>query len=73
MPVPSSFLPVDVRVVCATHQDLSGLIAEDAFREDLFYRISEITIVIPPLKDRTGDAHVLARLLLKRFADQQGR
>ncbi|AHK80261.1 Fis family transcriptional regulator [Ectothiorhodospira haloalkaliphila] len=66
-------IPVDVRVVCATHQDLSGLIAEDAFREDLFYRISEITIAIPPLKDRTGDAHVLARLLLKRFADQQGR
>ncbi|WP_040406135.1 PEP-CTERM-box response regulator transcription factor [Ectothiorhodospira sp. PHS-1] len=66
-------IPVDVRVVCATHQDLSTLIAEDRFREDLFYRISEITIHIPALKDRTGDAHLLARVLLERLAGKQGR
>ncbi|MBK1672853.1 PEP-CTERM-box response regulator transcription factor [Ectothiorhodospira shaposhnikovii] len=66
-------IPVDVRVVCATHQDLSTLIDEDRFREDLFYRISEITIHIPALKDRTGDAHLLARVLLERFAGKQGR
>ncbi|SFM25119.1 two-component system, NtrC family, response regulator [Ectothiorhodospira mobilis] len=66
-------IPVDVRVVCATHQDLSALIADGRFREDLFYRISEITIHIPPLKDRTGDAHLLARALLQRYARDQGR
>ena len=45
-------IDVDVRVVCATHQDLSEQIKDGAFREDLFYRISEITVDIPPLRDR---------------------
>jgi two-component system, NtrC family, response regulator len=66
-------IPVDVRVVCATHQDLQALIAENAFREDLFYRISEMTITIPPLRERSGDAHLLARVFLERFAREQGR
>ena len=47
-------IPVDIRVLCATHQDLLQLIVEGRFREDLYYRISEITVNIPPLRERNG-------------------
>ncbi len=60
-------IPVDVRVVCATHQDLKAHINQGSFREDLYYRISEVTIQIPPLQDREGDAVVLAKAFLDRF------
>ena len=53
-------IPVDVRIVCATHQNLKKLIEESRFREDLYYRLSEIVITIPPLRDRMGDAALLA-------------
>ena len=66
-------IAVDVRVVCATHQDLSRLIAEGRFREDLFYRISEISITIPPLRERDGDALLLAHAFLEKFAQQYGK
>ncbi len=66
-------IPVDVRVVCATHQDLAKLISEGRFREDLFYRVNEATVQVPPLRDRTGDAVVLARAFLQRFAAQHKR
>jgi two-component system, NtrC family, response regulator len=66
-------IPVDVRVVCATHQDLRGLIREGRFREDLFYRINEATINVPPLRERGDDAVVLARAFLARFAKQHQR
>lgn len=66
-------IAVDVRVVCATHQDLSRLISEGRFREDLFYRISEITIAIPPLRAREGDALLLAHAFLEKFAQQYGK
>lgn len=66
-------IPVDVRIICATHQDLSTHITDGRFREDLFYRISEITITIPPLKDREGDALVLARSFLNRFVKELSR
>lgn len=66
-------IPVDVRVVCATHRDLPDLIASGEFREDLYYRINEATIQVPPLKDRQGDAVLLARALLERFAQQLKR
>ena len=65
-------IPVDVRVVCATHQNLENMIAEGHFREDLFYRISEIAIDIPALKDRTGDAVLLAKAFLKKYAKANG-
>lgn len=58
-------IPVDVRIVCATHQDLQTLIANGLFREDLFYRISELVIEIPRLKDREGDVLLLAKSFLK--------
>ncbi|MBR9912423.1 MAG: PEP-CTERM-box response regulator transcription factor [Gammaproteobacteria bacterium] len=66
-------IPVDVRIICATHQDLSTYITDGRFREDLFYRISDITINIPPLKDREGDALVLARAFLNRFSKENSR
>ncbi len=66
-------IPVDVRIVCATHQDLPRLIEEGRFREDLYYRISEITIQIPSLKEREEDLLVLARAFLERFNQEQGR
>ncbi len=61
-------IPVDVRVVCATNQDLQALIAAQKFREDLYYRISEVTLNLPPLRARPGDAVVLAQAALQRTA-----
>jgi len=58
-------IPVDVRVVCATHHDLKALIENDKFREDLYYRISEVAVRIPPLRDRDGDALLIARTMLE--------
>jgi len=66
-------IAVDVRVICATHQDLEALIRDGRFREDLYYRINEATIHVPPLRERMGDAVVLARAFLSRFAKQQQR
>jgi two-component system NtrC family response regulator len=66
-------IDVDVRVVCATHQDLSGLIAQGRFREDLYYRLAEIVVEIPPLRVRTGDAALLAHAMLDRFTQERRR
>ena len=68
-----SEIPVDVRVVCATHQDLKRLIEEGRFREDLYYRLAEIVIEIPPLRERPGDASLLAHAFVQRFAEENGR
>lgn len=66
-------IPVNVRVVCATHQDLPALIKAGRFREDLFYRISEIVVKIPPMRDREGDPTLLAHAFLQKFTKSQGR
>ncbi len=66
-------IPVDVRVVCATHQDLQQLIREQRFREDLYYRLAEIVVTIPPLRERVGDAVLLAHAFLARFAQENRR
>lgn len=66
-------IPVDVRIVCATHQNLSALITEGRFREDLYYRLAEIVINIPPLRSRTGDPALLAHAFVRRFATEQNR
>ncbi len=66
-------IPVDVRIVCATHQDLKGLIKEGRFREDLYYRLAEIVVSIPPLRERKGDAALLAHAFVRRFAAEQNR
>jgi two-component system, NtrC family, response regulator len=66
-------IPVDVRVVCATHQSLKDRIADGRFREDLYYRLAEIVVEIPPLRVRQGDATLLAYGFVRRFADEQRR
>ena len=65
-------IAVDVRIVCATNQDLKALIVAQRFREDLFYRISEIPITLPPLRERVGDIALLANVFLHRFGPQHG-
>jgi two-component system, NtrC family, response regulator len=66
-------IPVDVRIVCATHQDLMALTKESRFREDLYYRLAEIVINIPPLRERVGDPALLAHAFVRRFAQEQNR
>ncbi len=66
-------IPVDVRVLCATHQDLKKLIETGLFREDLYYRLSEITVDIPPLKERDGDVILIARAILNRCAQKHNK
>lgn len=66
-------IPVDVRVVCATHRDLGAMIREGSFREDLYYRLSEITVHIPPLRERPGDPTLLAQAFLERYAQELSR
>ena len=66
-------IPVDVRIVCATHQSLKDQIAAGKFREDLYYRLAEIVVEIPPLRDRKGDAALLAHAFVRRLAAEQRR
>lgn len=62
-------IAVDTRVICATHKDLRARITTNEFREDLFYRVSEVAIEIPPLRERTGDTLLIARALLGQMHD----
>ena len=66
-------IPLDVRVVCATNQNLESMVKNREFREDLFYRISEITLNIPPLRDREDDVIILARFFLQQYAAEYRR
>ena len=66
-------IAVDVRVVCATHQNLAQCIKDGRFREDLYYRLAEIVVEIPPLRQRVGDAALLAHAFARRFAQEHGR
>lgn len=66
-------IPVDVRIVCATHQNLKDLAATGRFREDLYYRLSEIVVNIPPLRNRIGDAALLAHHFKNKFSEKEGR
>jgi two-component system NtrC family response regulator len=66
-------IAVDVRIVCATHQDLPTLTKAGRFREDLYYRLAEIVINIPPLRERVGDAALLSHAFVRRFAQEQNR
>ncbi|WP_018983253.1 PEP-CTERM-box response regulator transcription factor [Salinimonas chungwhensis] len=63
-------IPVDIRVICATHRDLQAMVAEESFREDLYYRIGEIPIMIPPLRDRDQDIILLARTFLSQYREE---
>jgi len=66
-------IPVNVRVICATHQNLEEKINTGGFREDLYYRINEIPIIIPALKEREGDVTLLAKSFLDQMSQEQGK
>ena len=66
-------IAVDVRIVCATHQDLKMLAGQGRFREDLYYRLSEIVLRIAPLRERAGDAALLAHHFKNKFCASEGR
>ncbi len=66
-------IAVDVRIICATHQNIRSLIEKGAFREDLYFRVAEMTVNIPPLRDRTGDTILIATALLKRYAEENNK
>ncbi|MGH8133611.1 MAG: PEP-CTERM-box response regulator transcription factor [Steroidobacteraceae bacterium] len=66
-------IPLDLRIVCATNRNLDALIGSGAFRDDLYYRISEVTIRVPPLRERQGDSLLLAQFLLQQMGERFGR
>ena len=66
-------IPIDVRIVCATNQNLKDLTAAGKFREDLYYRLAEIVLDVPPLRSRNGDAALLAHEFVRRFGSEQKR
>ena len=66
-------IPVDVRIICATHQSLKAQIEQGKFREDLYYRLAEIVVEIPPLRARHGDAALLAHGFVRKYAIEQRR
>lgn len=66
-------IPVDVRIVCATHRDLKAQIKAGLFREDLYYRLAEVVVDLPPLRDRDGDAVLLSQALVQRYARENSR
>jgi DNA-binding NtrC family response regulator len=65
-------IPVDVRVIAATHRDLETAIVEKQFREDLFYRLNHFVITLPPLRDRTEDIPELAKYFVQRYSSELG-
>jgi two-component system NtrC family response regulator len=66
-------LVLDLRIICATNRNLDTLIGNGGFRDDLFYRISEVIIRVPPLRDRQGDSLLLAQLLLQQTSARLGK
>ena len=65
-------IPVDFRLICATHRDLRKLVEQGAFREDLFYRINVVNVRVPPLRDRPEDIIWYARRFLRELAHSTG-
>jgi DNA-binding NtrC family response regulator len=63
-------IPVDVRVVCATHRDLAANVAKGTFRQDLYYRISTFSLTVPPLREPPAEISVLADLFAREVAER---
>lgn len=66
-------ISIDVRVICATHRNIKEMIVRGLFREDLYFRIAEIVLEIPPLRSRPGDATLLSQAIIRRTASDQNR
>jgi DNA-binding NtrC family response regulator len=64
---------VDVRVIAATHRDLPGMVKTATFREDLYYRLAEVVVELPPLRDRLGDIALIAQRILDELGDEGGQ
>ena len=69
----SRSIPVNVRVIAATNQDLWGMVQEKKFRADLYYRLNVFPIDLPPLRERVGDIPLLAAHFVQKFAERQGK
>jgi DNA-binding NtrC family response regulator len=69
----NNYIDISVRVLAATHKDLKKAVEDGSFREDLYFRLNVIPIVIPPLRERTEDILPLAQLFLRKFAKENGR
>ena len=65
-----SEIPVNIRVICATHRDIPAMVLDQTFREDLFYRVGEISITIPPLRERDNDVVLLAKTFLAQYNEE---
>lgn len=66
-------IPVDIRLVCATNSNLTSMVKDGSFREDLLYRLNTIHVEVPALRNRNGDVLVLADFYLKKFASKYGK
>jgi len=64
---------INTRVICATHRSIKEMIKQNQFREDLYFRISDIVIELPPLREREDDIILLANFFLKKYAEQQSK
>ena len=69
----SKAIPIDVRVIAATHRDLNALVAEGKFRKDLLYRLNVVPIDVPPLRERVTDIPLLVEYFIDRFGKKAGK
>ena len=66
-------IPVDIRFVSASNRDIEAMTKSGGFREDLYFRVNEVSVVVPPLREREGDAVLIATALVQRFAEAYKR